>query len=500
MACFLGKPFFRFMRIKNILFLSLFSILLSLSFILPQSYFFWPESTKSICAGIACFMLCAASIKKKFVLDNIAFLLLITFTILCIFNYFINNNLKSYTYIAIAYLSIAIAALHATINLEKDKLITCVAISLIVSTAISVVAQNHQIHNYGFAADYITFYDISHGRAYANLGQPNILASLYVFTFFFLIAIYEIKKINPWTLIIFSVPLAYGIQITGSRTAYLSLIVGSFIIFPSKINSRLKIATSGLFFSIFSFHFIQEYLLNKSTRDILLNISNGRLEIWFATIPHIHKNIFNGFGVNETGQALYNDAAISFVNLFNTFVSQAHSLPLDLMLWFGIIPGIFLYFLFLLLIAKRINKSNYKKLSALIIMPFFIHAHLEYPLYYMNILGLFFIAIGIFEKKETPPSKIQPPYLISFSFLVLAFLLPSFLLAEALDLKSKLIDQKIYNARIHGAEMPILDREYMLDLPAIYIKNMGDFRNNPKSITIGNLEQINNYVTIPSYY
>lgn len=489
------------MSLKNRVLLLLFGIILFFSFTLPQSYFFWSESIKSVAASLACFILSLIILtNKKIAIEITSIFLLFAFVILCILMHFYNNNFASYIFVAIAYFSMAVAAFNASLNLEKNRLTSTLAIALTITSATSIVFQNYQINDVYFISNYITSYNQSYGRPYANIGQPNMLGILYVQTFYVLIYAFNNKNLNPKLLFIFCVPLAYGIQLTGSRTAYLSLIIGSLIcIFFLKSKSfkfiPFALISFVIFFQLLQIHFFE----TKSIRSFVENLNNGRFEIWLKSIQVIKDNVFFGAGVNETARALYSNPNISFIESQNSLVSQAHSLPLDLMLWFGLIPGFLIYVALVVFLFLIIKKSGSKVFSILLLSPFFIHSHLEYPLYYMNNLALFFIILGLLGKRM-PDKFCNSSDNVARIVIGALFILPAILLKEIIDLEGKLIEQKIYAARIHGAVRVNLDKEYFLDLPAVYIKNMGDFRENKKLIDYKSLIEITNYVTIPSYY
>ncbi|WP_141278891.1 O-antigen ligase family protein, partial [Acinetobacter lwoffii] len=242
--------------------------------------------------------------------------------------------------------------------------------------------------------------NLSHNRPYANLGQPNHLATLLMMSICSVVFLYERHEYKWFLCVLLLVLEIHALSLTQSRTTWIVMIVLLVVYVLKKINfqrtSTGKIIFLSLALYVFLFIFnaeIAEYLKLVAPIPLEDRINSGfaRIEMWKHMIYAIQQQPWSGYGWYQTSIAQF-EGALLFQNEGN--LSSAHNIMIDLILWVGIPFGILLIFYSLYLIKVIIcNIKTTDELYVFIMMLcILVHAQLEYPLYY----SYFLFPLGFF--------------------------------------------------------------------------------------------------------
>lgn len=244
-------------------------------------------------------------------------------------------------------------------------------------------------------------------RPYANMAQPNHLATLLNLAVFSVWYLYEKQKVNLVLFILCILGLIFSLCLTQSRTGYLIFLFGFVVIFFSKRRLYLKINRNCLIFSCLYFVFIvvflpkisfflSSYFNIQQTSSIVERTTTGyeRLKIWNQILHALIEQPWFGYGWNQTTSAQF-----SVIDIYpgQEWATSAHNLFLDILVWCGLPIGSFIIVFclwFYIFLYKNISNVE-SLLSCLVVSGIGIHSLLEYPLFYAYFLIPFGIFLGI---------------------------------------------------------------------------------------------------------
>ncbi|WP_158081258.1 PglL family O-oligosaccharyltransferase [Rhodoferax fermentans] len=264
-------------------------------------------------------------------------------------------------------------------------------LSIGIASAISIGLQLHQFFRLDSIGPWILM--SSGTRHYANMAQPNQLASLLLLGTLACWWGFWRKLIGPYTALLIAALFLFGTALTESRTAWLNvmLIVVASLIWHKLIPSKsfiYGILGLSIFFAVCVLNLttINEALGGGLPVEYRSASNDPRWAAWVMFLKAAVHEPFFGFGWGQLGHAqfLMMDEKISFGGSF----LQAHNLFIDLILWNGIPLGlgisIFLIWWFL---STAKNLTNLAQLmSFLFLMVLGVHSMLEYPLQYAYFL------------------------------------------------------------------------------------------------------------------
>ncbi|NMG05190.1 PglL family O-oligosaccharyltransferase [Azoarcus taiwanensis] len=281
-----------------------------------------------------------------------------------------------------------------------DVLFGAIGVAAIISVGLQLY-QWFGMTRFGAVTD-IWVLDLVGGRPYANLGQPNQLATLLVWG---LVAIGWAALrgvVRTGVFLMCSTFILFGLALTQSRTAWLvviCLVVGAWIFRRAWSNSRTPLLITvlgGLFFLfVFSIEPISR-LLYLEGYDLGGRASAGlvvRPLAWWMFLDAIFAAPWFGYGWNQT--LLAQVAVIdSHEKLYGLSFSQAHNLLVDLLVWTGIPLGLMLIValvVWYIHVFKKIE-SEMQVLLLFAVTTVGVHAMLEFPLHY----AYFLLPTGVF--------------------------------------------------------------------------------------------------------
>lgn len=256
-------------------------------------------------------------------------------------------------------------------------------------------------------------------RPYANFGQPNNLATFLILGILGGIYLYEIFKISPYFLIPINILNLFVVALTQSRTSW---IVCIFICLywgykTYKKNPRTGISILcvwGGFYvvlvvigvkiltNLIGFYTQFEVIELQSAIE---RVGSGylRFDIWTQMLLALKEQGVFGYG--------WNQASIAQMSVFHLhpsveWVSSAHNIILDLLIWNGIplglliVGAILIWFLWL---NKNID-DTVSIVAMLMVGTVFIHSMLEFPYRYAYFLLPVGLLLGVIQA-QTPLLK-----------------------------------------------------------------------------------------------
>jgi hypothetical protein len=264
-------------------------------------------------------------------------------------------------------------------------------LSIAIASTVSIGLQLHQFFNLENIGPWIL--NSTGSRHFANMAQPNQLASLLLLGSLACGWGYWRKFIGPYTAIGVAGLFLFGTVLTESRTAWLNVfcLVGCTVFWRKVLPSKTYLwCVFGLavFFALcaVSLSANNDFFGGGLPVQYRSTTADPRWTAWVMFLKAIAYKPMVGFGWGQLGYAqfLMMDEKISLGGSF----LQAHNLFIDLMLWNGIPLGLgisatLVWWVWSVIRSIR-NFSQYILTCFLLILG--IHAMLEYPLQYAYFL------------------------------------------------------------------------------------------------------------------
>jgi len=235
------------------------------------------------------------------------------------------------------------------------------------------------------------------GRPYANLGQPNNLATLFCLGIVATVYLREAGTIGLTVTSLVTLLLSAGIAMTNSRTPLLAgVVLTGWILWSRKRSGLILSATHTITGAVVLFALWLSWPaisagLELGSIDLTERAqSTERLIIWRQLIDAATQGPWFGYGWNQVSLA---QIAVAADHPQSVLVEHSHNLILDLLLWNGVWIGgaltIVISGWFLRRLARTDNQESWFILSAVLAVG--IHALLEFPLEY----AYFLLPIGL---------------------------------------------------------------------------------------------------------
>jgi len=258
----------------------------------------------------------------------------------------------------------------------------------------------------------------SGARPYANLGQPNQLATLLIWALLACLWAHVSGLLGRASAVLIAAFLLFGLALTQSRMGWLALTVvvaGVWywrVLWPDR---RLPWAVSGLylFFWIcpFVLRWLQSALMLGNDASFLRMQEQGelRLTAWRLFLQAAWERPWAGYGWTELTQAQI--AVADQLPALGVTFGHSHNLFLDLLLWCGIPLGLLLVGVLLRWFWARLRAVQTPQDAAIYMLlgVVAIHAMVELPLHYAYFLlpvGLF---MGVLDVRLAAPVVIRTP-------------------------------------------------------------------------------------------
>lgn len=237
-------------------------------------------------------------------------------------------------------------------------------------------------------------------RPYANLSQPNQLATLLMLGLAGAAFLYESRALRGPVAMASALVLAFGIGMTQSRTPLLALAIAwpAYWLMRRRVSLRttplaLSAITAGFALTVWGWPALNRIMLLPNASSMAERMGeNLRLTLWQSMAEAMLRSPWVGYGWNQVSLA-QQATALEFPAT-RYYFDSAHNLILDIALWSGlpvalaVAAGLFLW------LARRVvacrDPLSWCVLLAVAIV--FCHAMVEYPLAY----AYFLLPVGFF--------------------------------------------------------------------------------------------------------
>jgi Virulence factor membrane-bound polymerase, C-terminal/O-Antigen ligase/Protein glycosylation ligase len=269
-------------------------------------------------------------------------------------------------------------------------------------------------------------------RPYANLGQPNHLASLLALACVAAIWLFESRRIGPLGVTLALVWLGLGIVMTQSRTGwvFVLMLAGSALWMRGRTPLRttplaIAIGIAGFATAVWSWSLLSDQLL-VSTQALGGRLQGGtRPQNWSNLLHALQNSPWLGYGWTQVRHAVQ-DAALTRP-FPEAMVLNSHNLLLDLLIWNGVVLGGAVSAFLLCWYGRCVSRCRTMPSWLLLVglSALFVHALLEYPLEYAYFLLPAGLMIGAFDAQQAPArirvraAAVIAPMVLAISALVM---------------------------------------------------------------------------------
>ncbi len=406
----------------------IFYILIGLSYLSPIFMQPWVSAFQDLCAIVALILLISLqSYRKHIEIDKkiiyafgfIAFIPLVQYLFGIL--YFTQELVLSLIYISVFFLSI-ISGTNFEKSFKKIERLSVFFVFVSISCVLLQLVQWSGLYHSALILD------SSSRRPFANIGQPNNLATLLFIGFFSNILLFKNNKLKVQFYFLISTVLMTGIVLTQSRTSWLVFIAILLITFIKKklglFNIILKSAITFFIFVLTIPHITFFFYGEGLTAVERISSDSSRLYIWKQMLIAIIDKPWFGYGWNQTSVA---QTSVTLEYPLNIWLEYSHNLFLDIIVWTGIPIGISIISIMLIWFwqtYKKINTPN-QLLYFLIITAFFIHCMLEYPFAYAYFLLPIGVYIGILHQQldDTKKTNVKGLVITIIGLLIVAVII-----------------------------------------------------------------------------
>lgn len=249
--------------------------------------------------------------------------------------------------------------------------------------------------------------DLKSNRPYANLGQPNHLATFLLMSCLAALYLYEKRVLAPALITAAVLLMLFVTALTMSRTAWLaSSFVLVFLLFRIKRGQfRLArwqlVAFAGIFWGfLLAIPILGEVAASslQGSSDVVQTASVAqrsgggfeRVQIWQQLALAVSNQPWTGYGWYQVTAAQY---ATTLELPVRVWLTSSHNIVLDIVVWCGVVLGgaIVLYALYFFALLLWKSNSVEAMCASLMCAVLLIHALLEYPLFY----AYFLLPLGV---------------------------------------------------------------------------------------------------------
>lgn len=224
--------------------------------------------------------------------------------------------------------------------------------------------------------------------------------------------------------------LLLGIALTGSRTAWLGLTLVVLAVWHWR-HLWPSASTPWLASGLFAYLLLCVGLLNwlgRSSSTLTLSSASQRWDIWSLCLDAVRSAPWTGYGWNRTAVAELHALDVRSSGLL--YITSAHNLFIDLVLWCGIPLGLALCVCIVVWVVRRFSAVKTPDQAILVLMVLVVlnHSMLEFPLHYAYLLLPTGWILGALEVRmaadvgrwfQVPRALMVALYLMAMTWLVL---------------------------------------------------------------------------------
>lgn len=455
-----------------------------LAWLLPNHYLPWLSVYQELCMFLAALLVvfCISHHVKIKTPKIIAALLLVSFIPFVQYflgiNYYLGDalliGLYVWTFILVFITAYNLAELEDKI---KKQWLFYIFLAFLIASIICVWLQLRQ---WLLLDGSIWVVDLPpNGRPFANIAQPNLLATLLTIGLLSILYLYENKKIQSFTAGLGALFILYGIALTFSRTAWLFSII--FLVWwllkkwQLKYSSRLKNFHLMMWLSVFyTYLFLIPFVAEKvgllSTVDVVSRSTSGleRIEMWKQLIAIIKQSPSLGYGWAQLNPAQMSAVGVS---LEHPIWGYSHNIFLDFLVWNGIYVGGLLVVLILYFLL--FNAIKVKSIDSVILMSVVgvvvLHSMLEYPFAYAFFLFPLAFMLGFCYRDNIDANNNFIQNRILFKGLIFIVIALVFITGFEYQKISKVYELMRYeNVKLRAIDNQIEHKKSYLVLESIY--------------------------------
>ncbi|MBV2163735.1 MAG: O-antigen ligase C-terminal domain-containing protein [Comamonas sp.] len=387
------------------------SFLLVTGWILPVHFPPWQTSYQEFITAISLFLLLIVLVKNNANRVGISDIFIIFIAAMPAVQYlqgwiyYSGDMLHSMIYIALFGLSIFVGR-----NIQKNKddidFQQLLGWVFIVGALLSLIVAILQWLKISEGADMALFTPLENGRPYANLGQPNNLATLFGFGLAGVFYLFEKNKIRNNFALVLAGLLIFGLALTQSRTPWVVAAILPFFWLwqsrrmPLRTTSRHVLLLVAVYAGFVLMLPVLGRFLDVSVSSVLDRATQAhRWDMYKQALYFITHGPWHGFGWGQIESAHYLFAGQAPSAIFYHY---SHNIVLDMLLWNGPwIGGAIVVFFTVWLGKLFFQKNTVESLFAWVGLLFFLtHSMLEYPHAYLFLLLPAGLLIGVIEGQQ----------------------------------------------------------------------------------------------------
>ena len=384
------------------------SFFLVIGWVLPIHFPPWQTSYQEFIAAISLLLLLIVLIKNNTSRIGISGIFIIAIAAIPAVQYsqgwihYSGDMLHSMIYIVLFGLSVFVGR-----NIEKNKddidFEQLLGWVFIVGALLSLIVAMLQWLKISEGADIALFTPLRNGRPYANLGQPNNLATLFGFGLAGVFYLFEKNKIKNCFALVLAGLLAFGLALTQSRTPWVVAAILPFFWLwqsrrmPLRTTSRHVLLLVAVYAGFVLMLPVLGRFLDVSVSSVLDRATQAhRWDMYKQALYFIAHGPWHGFGWGQIESAHYLFAGQAPSAIFYHY---SHNIVLDMLLWNGPwIGGAIVVFFAVWLGKLFFQKNTVESLFAWVGLFFFLtHSMLEYPHAYLFLLLPAGLLIGVIE-------------------------------------------------------------------------------------------------------
>lgn len=304
---------------------------------------------------------------------------------------------------------------HESALADLSPLFACFIFAGLLSVAIAI----HQWLDLGILGLYVV--DMRHGgRPYANLAQPNQLATLLLLGELGLIFMYELRAIRAPIAFASALMLAFGLAMTQSRSVLIALVFFWLAFLALRARASLRTRTLPLLF-VTTFYVciawgwpaINKFLLLSGGTSLAERLNQDlRLALWQQMFDAIARAPWLGYGWNQLPIAQRATALDHPATHY--YFTSAHNLFVDLAVWCGLPIMVTATACLLVWFAAQIKycRDPLSWCALVAVLLVFGHSLVEFPLYYAYFLLPIGLLMGALQLNlpKTPRWHIRFPH------------------------------------------------------------------------------------------
>jgi hypothetical protein len=297
------------------------------------------------------------------------------------------------------------------------------------------------------------------GRPFANVAQPNHLATLLVLGMVACIVLRHCGELGRASFGIAIGFLCFGIVMTQSRAAWVevgALVLGLWLMLE---RANLRISRSSLVALMVGFVLLTlgwealcEVLYLPVGRTLAEQAGDGaRRLLWTATIRAVEQAPWFGYGWNQVSVA---QSRLALENApTGVMFEHSHSLFIDLLVWNGVPLGLLLSVALVGWFWKHLRacRDAASGLLLLSVAVVFAHALLEFPMEYMYILLPVGMAMGAVEARSVAGRVVTVPRALTLALAGLAAASGVWVFVEYMKVEDNYRQLRFESARIGSA-------------------------------------------------